>query len=309
MKRRAVIVGVAESDLGVTPGLTAMDLMAQAARRALDDAGLKVSDVDGLFSATAFSTMPTPALAEYLGIRPRFSESTNVGGASAEMHLLTAALAIEAGLCDVALITYGSNQRSVGGFVPTSTPVPYEAVYHPIYPISMYALAARRHMHEFGTTPEQLAAVAVAARQWAALNPKAFKREPLTIDEVLGSRMVSSPLHKLDCCLVTDGGGAVVMTSEDRARDLKKKPVYLLGHGSVDSHRHIAQMPDLTVTGAAESGRRHPIIQPLVYQSDTKYTTMFHRRQPISGKCARDSTKSGKKRRSPEWPRGPRWAN
>jgi acetyl-CoA acetyltransferase len=258
LRGKVAVVGVAESDLGeVGPELTPLDLIGQATIRALEDAGLDKSDIDGLFSASAYYHLPTLSVGEYLGIRPRYSDATNLGGSSFVSHLLHAASAIEAGLCDVALIAYGSTQRSGGGrLVSGSEANPYEAPYGPRYPVSMYALAASRHMHEYGTTREQLAEVAVAAREWAKLNPKAFVREDLTVEDVLSSRTVSSPLSVRDCCLVTDGGGAALVTGVERARELRKPPVFLLGAGEAHHHRHISQMPDLTTTAAAESGPR-----------------------------------------------------
>jgi acetyl-CoA acetyltransferase len=254
----AAIVGAAESDLGeVGPGFTPLDLMGQATERALADAGLEKEDVDGLFSASVYYQMPTLSAGEYLGIRPRYSDATMLGGSSFVSHLLHATAAIDAGLCEVALIVYASTQLSEGGFRGVSDPPnPYETPYRPRYPVSMYALATSRHMHEYGTTREQLAEVAVSARQWAKLNPKAFMRDDLTVKDVLASRMISSPLSLLDCCLVTDGGGALLVTSAERAKDLRKPPVYLLGVGEAHWHRNISQMPDLTVTAAADSGRR-----------------------------------------------------
>ena len=253
---KAAIVGAAESDLGeVGPGFTPLDLIGQATKGALADAGLDKGDVDGLFSASAYYSMAAVSAGEYLGIRPRYSDATNMGGSSFVSHLLHAAAAIDAGLCEVALVVYASTQRSGGGFRGVSDPPnPYETPYGPRYPVSMYALAASRHMHEYGTTREQLAEVAVAAREWAKLNPKAFMRGDLTVEDVLASRMISSPLSLLDCCLVTDGGGALVVTSAEHAKDLRKAPVYLLGAAEAHWHRNIAQMPDLTVTAAAESG-------------------------------------------------------
>ncbi len=254
------IVGVAESDLGeVGPGVTALDLAAQAAGRALDDAGLTIGDVDGLFCHSAFFPMPTVVVAEHLGVRPRHSDSTATGGSSFVAYLRHAAAAIAAGLCDVALIVYGSTQRSSSGglissgnsFLPS-----YETPFRPRLPVSAYALAAARHMHEFGTTREHLAEVAVAARRWAQLNPAAFARDDLSVQDVLASRMVSSPLTVRDCCLVTDGGGAVVVTSAERARDLRRAPVYYLGGAEAHEHMNISQMHDLTVTAAARTGRR-----------------------------------------------------
>jgi acetyl-CoA acetyltransferase len=253
----AAIVGVAESDIGeVAEGMSVIDLMAQGAKRALDDCGLTLKDVDGLFSATAQSRLSVLGLAEYIGIRPRFLGSTIVGGSSFEYHVAHAMGAIALGLCDVALIAYGSTQRSVGRKQASQREVnPYETPFKPFLPSSAYALAASRHMYEFGTTREQLAAVAVAAREWALLNPVAWEKKPLTIDGVLSARMVSYPFTVRDCCLVTDGGGAIVVTSAERARSLKNKPAYVLGCGQCVTHASIASMPDLTVTGALASGK------------------------------------------------------
>ncbi|MEN2740617.1 acetyl-CoA acetyltransferase [Microbacterium sp. X-17] len=260
LRASAAIVGVAESDLGaVGPGISSLDLIGQATVRALDDAGLRKSDIDGLFCHSAFFSSPVTTAAEYLGIRPKYSDGTAIGGSSFVTHLWHAAAAIQAGLCEVALIVYSSTQRSHGGGLLTSGAAltrSWEAPYGPRLPATAYALAAARHMHEFGTTREQLAEVAVAARKWAQLNPKAFERGDLTIDDVLSSRMVSSPLTVRDCCLVTDGGGAVIVTSAERARSLGKPPVYLLGSGDATWHMNISQMPDLTTTAAAESGKR-----------------------------------------------------
>ena len=164
--------------------------------------------------------------------------------------------AIALGLCNVAVIAYGSTQRSVGRKQASVREVnPYETPFRPFLPSSAYALAASRHMHEFGTTREQLAAVAVAAREWALLNPAAWEKKPLTIDDVLKARMVSYPFTVRDCCLVTDGGGAIVVTSAERAKSLKKPPAYVLGCGQSITHANITSMPDLTVTGALNSGK------------------------------------------------------
>src|SRR5207244_4644141 len=251
------IVGVAESDLGnVAEGLSVIDLMAQGVTRALDDCGLKLKDVDGLFSATTQSRLSVVALAEYLGLDPPFIGSTIVGGSSFEYDVAHAMAAIAQGLCNVAVIAYGSTQRSVGRKQASVREInPYETPFKPFQPSSAYALAASRHMHQFGTTREQLAAVAVAAREWALLNPAAWEKQPLTIPEVLGARMVSYPFTVRDICLVTDGGGAIVQTGPERARSLKKPPFFVLGCGQAITHANISSMPDLTVTGAAASGR------------------------------------------------------
>jgi len=252
----AAIVGVAESDLGeVAAGMSVIDLMAQGVQRALADCGLTLADVDGVFAAAGQSRMPTTALCEYLRLAPRYQDCTMMGGSSFMTHVTHAQAAIEAGLCEVAVIAYGSTQRSAGrkNTAPREFN-PYETPYRPITPATAYALAASRHMHQYGTTREQLAHIAVAARQWALLNPAAWEKTPLTVEQVLGSRMVSSPLTVRDCCLVTDGGGALVMTSAARAKTLRKPPAFVLGTGETISHQNISSMPDLTVTGAATSG-------------------------------------------------------
>jgi len=259
--RVAAIAGVAESDLGEVAPKTAMQLQAEAAREALAEAGLTFADVDGLLSAGGDGYAPSMAIGEYLGITPRYTDSTNVGGSSFVVHAGHAYRAIQAGLCEVALITYGSTQRSAasrtlgrGGGVRGT--YQFEGVWGLPAPVGPYALAATRHMHEYGTTAEQLAEVAVATRKWASLNPKAFMRDPITIEDVLASRWIAQPLHLLDCCLVTDGGGAVVIVSAERARDLRGPPVWILGHGESHTHLGISSMPDLTTTPAALSGAR-----------------------------------------------------
>jgi acetyl-CoA acetyltransferase len=250
------IAGVAESDLGtVAEGLSPVDLMAQATLRALDDCGLSLHEVDGLFATGAQRRMATLSLAEYLGIAPRYADSNYLGGSSFMSHVAHAQAAIEANLCEVAVIAYGSTQRQVGRSTATQREDnPFETPFRPFLPASGYALAASRHMYQYGTTREDLASVAVAARQWALLNPKAWEKAPLSIADVLSARMVSSPLTIRDCCLVTDGGGALVLTSAQRARDLRRPPAFVLGVGEATSHVSISNMADLTVTGATRSG-------------------------------------------------------
>ena len=252
----AAIVGVAESDLGqVADEMSPMDLCAQGIQRALADSGLTLKDVDGLFCAMTQQRMSIVSLIEYLGIQPKFIGSSMTGGSSFEFHVAQAAAAIEAGLCNVAVIAYGSTQRSVGRKQASQREVnPYETPFKPFLPTSAYALAASRHMHQYGTTRENLAEVAVAARKWAQLNPVAWEKKPLTVADVLKSRMISHPFTVRDCCLVTDGGGAIVMTSAARAKSLKKPPAYVLGCGHGVTHMNISSMPDLTVTGAKQSG-------------------------------------------------------
>jgi acetyl-CoA acetyltransferase len=253
----AAIVGVAESDLGaVAAEMSPIDLMAQGIQRALADCGLPLRDVDGLICATTQSRTSGLALSEYLGISPAFIDTTILGGSSFMFHVAHAQAALQLGLCKVAVIAYGSTQRTVGRRQASVREYnPYEAPFRPFLPATAYALAASRHMHQYGTTREQLAAVAVAARDWALLNPAAWEKKPLTIDEVLSARMVSYPLTVRDCCLITDGGGAVIMTTAERARSLKKPPAYVLGCGQAITHANISSMPDLTATGALQSGR------------------------------------------------------
>jgi acetyl-CoA acetyltransferase len=232
-----------------------MDLMAQGTVRALADAGLDIKEIDGLFAATTQVRFATLALSHYLGIQPRYQDNTQIGGSSFMSHVAHAMAAIENGLCEVAVIAYGSTQRSVSRAAASPREFnPYETPYKPFLPASAYALAASRHMHQYQTTRENMAEVAVAARQWALMNPAAWEKEPLSIAGVLNARPVSYPFTIRDCCLVTDGGGAIILTSADRARNLRKPPVYILGVGECMSHASISGMPDLTLTGAARSG-------------------------------------------------------
>jgi len=280
------VVGVAESELGqVAAGTTPLDLMAQGVVRALADCGLGLSDVDGLFAASTQLRFTTMALAEYLGIVPRYQDSTQIGGSSFMSHIAHAMTAIEQGLCEVAVIAHGSTQRSLSR--ATASPRefnPYESPYRPMLPVSAYAMAASRHMHQYGTTIEQLAEVAVAARRWALLNPVAWEKQPLTIADVLAAPRVSDPLGVRDCCLVNDGGGAIVLTSATRARTLAKTPAYVLGVGESLSHASISGMPDLTHTAASRSGAQAyamagvtaaDVDVALVYDAFTINTVLF----------------------------------
>ncbi len=264
LRGAAALVGVADiaSPTGEldTSGRT---LEMAMIRQALDDAGLTVADVDGVAYAGQAA-----GLAEFLGVRPRYLDGTMVGGSSYELHVEHAAAAIAAGLCEVVVGVYASTPRSNrrrpgggGGFGPGSGPPPganpafnWEVPYGLRLPMGAYALAASRHMAVYGTRPEQLAQIAVDTRRWAAMNPNARFRDPITVDDVLASPMIASPLHLLDCCLVTDGAGAFVMTSAERARDLARPPVYVLGAATGGTHSMITEMPDLTVTGGAVSG-------------------------------------------------------
>lgn len=262
LRGSAAIVGVGTFGFGEAHGFTDMELLARSAHAAVADAGLKMSDIDGLCTASVTSTMWTLPVTEYLGLNPRYVNGTMLGGSSFIAHLLPAMQALQSGQCNAVLVCYGSVQRTaqfgraeIAKARRWLDPQPFETPYEPMQPVSAYALAASRHMHEFGTTRRHLAEVAVAARAWAALNPQAFMREPLSIDDVLNARMVSDPLSVRDCCLVTDGGGAYVMVRADRARHLAKAPVYVLGNATAVWHRQISSMPDLTVTAASQSGR------------------------------------------------------
>ncbi len=260
MRGTVAIVGVAESDeLGRLPHKSSLQLHMEATYNALADAGLKKSDIDAVFTSGRNMANDVP---EYLGIRPRFVGGTQVGGCSFILHIEHAMAAIHAGLCEVALITHGES-----GYSRIAMPAPrwgddstmsqFELPYGTSGPATGYGMLATRHMHEFSTTSEQLAEVAVATRKWAAMNPKAAMRDPLTIDDVLSSRLIAWPFHLLDCCLVTDGGGAVIVTSAERARDVPKKPVYVLGTGEGITHQMVSQMPSFSRWDAAVgSGER-----------------------------------------------------
>jgi acetyl-CoA acetyltransferase len=254
-RAKITIVGAATYGIGRCPGISAVDMAAHAGLLALQDAGLALQDVDALYTSAPYEALGGMELAEYYGIQPKITDCNRTGGSAFEIYLQQSALALAAGLIDCALIVYGSNPasnppKSVG----MTRQSPWEAPYRPLAPASSYALAASRHMHQYGTTRRQLAEVAVAARKWAQLNPEAAMREDLSIEQVLGARMLSDPLSVRDCCLFNDGAAAVVVTRADRATDTAKAPVYVLGAASVVTHREISSMPDLTVTGAAICG-------------------------------------------------------
>lgn len=257
-RAKTAIVGASTFGLGVMPGWTSIELASQAAKLALADAGVSLAQVDALFICTPDDFLAGLTFAEALGLRPKFTDNNRTGGSAFMSHVITAALMLDAGMIDTALIAHGSNQRSGAGgkLVSAARSSNWEAPYNPLFPVSSYALAAARHMHEFGTTREHLAQVAVAARSWANGNPEAFAKGPLTVEDCLAARLISTPLSAKDCCLVTDGAAAIVMTRIDRARDLKRAPVAVLAAAAATSHSQISSMPDLTTTAAAESGRR-----------------------------------------------------
>jgi acetyl-CoA acetyltransferase len=261
-RRKVAVAGVAESRFGEVPDATALQLHQEAAALAVADAGLNKDDVDGLFSCGAELMHPL-VLAEYLGVRPRYVDGTQVGGSAWEFFLHHAVGAIESGLCDVALLNYATTSRSdlkrkvrsANIAIDARGPAQFESAYgHTV--IGRHAMAATRHMHEFGTTPAQLSDVAVQIRDNAARNPLAMYREAITVDDVLSSRLICSPLHKLDCCIRTDGGGAVVLVGEERVRDLPKKPVWVLGAGEAISHHTMSEWADFTESPARFSAER-----------------------------------------------------
>ncbi|WP_280270533.1 thiolase C-terminal domain-containing protein [Nocardia wallacei] len=271
MRRRAFIAGIHEFPLRVAPSYTPHRIKAESAVAAVADAGLEWSAIDGLYDAGESETsLPGLGVAEYLGIRPAVIDTTNVGGSSYELHIGRAKRDIEAGLIDVALVTYGSTLRSESssGGIPTSIGVretPAERIERPhgLSLVGSYAMVAARHMHEYGTTPEQLAAVPVSARRHALRNPLAVEglealsirsRAELTVADVLSSRPIADPLRLLDCCLMTDGGGAVVLVSDAVLADCRHPGVEILGAGAAVSF--IDADSDLTTSAAAESGRR-----------------------------------------------------
>jgi acetyl-CoA acetyltransferase len=253
------IAGAYEHPTRWAPDKTELQIIAESARGALADAGLELADVDGLFSTSmAMGGMGIVTVGEYLNLKPRYVDGTNIGGSSFVSHVAHAGAAIAAGLCEVALIVYGSvaasEARAIGtgmggGRDPGSAFVsPYGQTL-----VGSYAMSARRHMHEFGTTPEQLAEIAVATRGHAALNPNAKMRKPITVADVMESRLIADPLHLLDCCIISDGGGALIVTSTERARDLAKPAVVVRGCGEALWHQEVGA-PNLVEIAAKQSG-------------------------------------------------------
>jgi acetyl-CoA acetyltransferase len=260
--RRVAIVGAALSDCGRVDDKTVYELHFQGTQRALADAGLGKDDVQG-FMSTGTGILAPIEVATYCGLRPDWVDGTNVGGSVWEFMVEHAVAAISAGLVDVVVVTYGSTTRAdlkrrlrsnnltFGGRGAEQFELPYG---HTL--ISRYAQAAMRHMHEYGTTAEQLAEIAVSARYNASLNPDAYYRDPITIDDVQSAEMMADPLTKLHCCIRSDGGGSVVLVSEDRARDCAKEPVWILGTGEAVSHTTMSEWPDFTESACVRSGQQ-----------------------------------------------------
>jgi acetyl-CoA acetyltransferase len=264
--RTPVIAGIGLSDYPRAPHLSPLQHHALAMQRALADAGLAKRAIDGYVNAAAGGDGSdfTPQMAEYLGVDYRWVDGTMVGGSSFEYHVQHAAAAIREGLCDTVLVTYGSDQlsrmgRTLGtggmhrGRQRVPGPMQFEAPYGNSL-VGAYALVARRHMVQYGTRPEELAEIAVGVREFAGLNPDAMYRDPITVEDVLASRLVADPLHKLECCVISDGGGALILTTAERARDLRQPPVTVLGAATAQTHWNISQMQDYTTSAAARSG-------------------------------------------------------
>jgi len=264
LSKKAAIIGVGETAVGVLPESTAIGLYIEAAELALEDAGLKWSDIDGLYTAVSrvdAHQTGSAALAEHLGLRPKFALSMPVGGMQVTACIYQAAAMVLAGIADNIMVICADNLLSamsragaVDHYADTGHP-DFENPLGAMIP-SLYALAAQRHMHEYGTTSEQLASVAVQFRQNASRHPKAHKRMLITIEDVLNSKMIATPFHMLDCSLISDGGCAFIITRADRAKDARQVPVYLLGAGEARAHQHISQSPSLTSFAALESSDR-----------------------------------------------------
>jgi acetyl-CoA acetyltransferase len=249
---RIAVVGAAETtELGIIPDMSQLQLHADAALNAFADAGISAKDIDGVATA---GESPT-AVAHYLGISPTWVDGTSVGGCSFMIHVRHALAALQTGQCTTVLITHGESGRSGVGrggrsFGAATLQGQFEMPFGPMGPPTLFTLPVLRFMKTHGLTHEQLAMVAVVQRQWAAMNPRASYRDPITVDDVLGSRMIAYPFHLLECCLVTDGGGALILTTADRVDDFPTTPVYLLGTGESVETPLVSQMEDLTSSRA-----------------------------------------------------------
>jgi acetyl-CoA acetyltransferase len=264
LRGKVAIVGAADTEVGIIADMGATQLCVDAARRVLDDAGITKDQIDGLITCNSMAEpymYHAETIAEYMQIFPHYCMAIGAGGSSTFSVMHHAASAIVTGVCDTVLISMADSLRSglsreQAMLVQSSTGhAQFESPYGPTVP-AYYALIAQAHMHTYGTTAEQFAAIAVACRKHAALNPAAQMREPITVDDVVNSRMIADPLHLLDCSLVSDGGSAIIMTSADRASDFPHQPVYLLGVGEGHSHEYISQARNLTTSAAVDSGKR-----------------------------------------------------
>ncbi len=276
LSNTACIVGVDESDeIGILPNKSQLALHLEAITNAVRDAGLKVKDVDGIFTAGQHSPS---LLGEALGITPRYVDGTTVGGCSFIMMVGHAVAALHHRLCDVAVVSHGESGRSGVGVTrsrDTSLSGQFEIPYGFAGAPTYFGMITTRHMHEFGTTLEQWAQVAVSTRMWAALNPKARNREPITVADVLNSRPVCYPFNLLNICLVTDAGGAVVLTRADRAKDCAKKPVYVRGAGEATEHVMVTQMRDLTFSEATRMSGEKAFTMSGVDRKDFNHIMLY----------------------------------
>ncbi len=252
MRCAVAIVGAAETtELGKLPGISQIQLHADAALNAMKDCGLTLSDIDGIATA---GESPTN-LAHYLGIVPTWADGTSVGGCSFMLHVRHATAAIEAGLCETVLITHGESGRSRvgrGEFAGNRASLQgqFELPFGPIGPPTLFTMPVLRFMKEYDIRIEEVAMVAVVQREWAAMNPRASFRDPIDVDAVLNSKMIAYPFRKLMCCLVTDGGGALILTSAKRAKDFPTRPVYVAGSGESIETPMVSQMEDFTSSRA-----------------------------------------------------------
>jgi acetyl-CoA acetyltransferase len=277
LRKKVAIIGAAETDtVGVIPTITQLGLHAQAARNAMRDAGIDKDQIDGL----ACAGESVVAVADYLDIQPQYIDGTSVGGSSFMIHVAHAVAALEAGYCNYVLITHGESGRSRvgrGGFGGGAATLPgqFEAPYGTWGPPNTFTIPIVAHMRKYGTTEEQIAAVAVATRAWAAKNPRAMMRDPITIEDVLNSRLIAWPIHLLECCLVTDGGGALILTTADRARDFRKPPVYILGTGEGAENVMISTMHDFTESRAFQKAADRAFRQAGIERSDVDHLMLY----------------------------------
>jgi acetyl-CoA acetyltransferase len=273
----AAIVGAAETEtVGKIPGTSAIELAAASARRALADCGLSIRDVDGIAAAE----LPPIHVAHYLGISPAWIDSTSIGGCSFLVHVRHAVAAIMSGMAEVVLVVHGESGRSQVGQPPwAANPAGLDGQFEEPFgiwgPPACMTIPAMRYMHELGLTHEQLASVAVAQRKWAALNPRAYMRDPITVDDVLQSRLIAYPFHLLECCLVTDGGGALVVASAERAADLARPPVYVLGTGEACDAPIVSQMEDMTYSKAFRMSSRRAFAEARLTPADMDHVMIY----------------------------------
>ena len=281
LRGKVAIVGASESDeMGKLPDKSVLTLHAESIRNALDDAGLSLGDVDGLFMAGGSPETTVNDLCEYLGVMPRYADSTIVGGCSFIMHVEHAMLALSAGLINTAVISHGESGRSrmgLPGFADESATHngQFEDPFGIFGPTTTFSIPVTRHMHKYGTTREQLAEVSVATRKWAMMHPMARMKDPITIQDVMDARMICWPFTLLMCCLVTDAGGAIVLTTADRAKDLKHKPVYVLGTGEAVSHERVSMMRDMTTSDCARKSGKAAFDMAGVKHSDIDVAELY----------------------------------